>query len=236
MLDKRGSIIITLILMISVFIAVGCFGERAVEPTLDQVVFESPLLESIIREKINKQTGKITKEDMLLITELDSKLRCTSKTLWTIRDLKGLEHATNLTVLRFANNEITDLTPLAELTNLTELSLMSNKISDLTPLAELTNLTELDLGGNRITDLTPLAELTNLIELNFVINEITELTPLASLMNLTSLRLSNNNIADITPLLGLTNLAAVTLSENPLSETAKQDIEVLQERGVGVLQ
>ncbi len=250
-MSEKKPLIAALIFMIGVFILAGCFWGRAVEPTLEQVIFQYPLLESVIRENLNKQTGKITKEDMLLIIELETESRCTSKRLWAVRSLKGLEHATNLTVLRFDSDEVTDLTPLAglinltvlsfessritdlaplaELTNLTELDLGGNRITDLAPLAELTNLTELDLGDNRITDLAPLAELTNLTELCLMDNRVTDLTPLAELINLTTLWLVRNRIVDIYPVLGLPNLLIFSVRENPLSEKAKQDLEVIRE-------
>ena len=57
-----------------------------------------------------------------------------------IRDLAGLEFATNLTILNLDDNSISDISPLAGLTNLTELGLRANSISDISPLVANTGL------------------------------------------------------------------------------------------------
>ena len=62
-----------------------------------------------------------------------------------IRDLTGLEFATNLRQLFLSDNRITDLSPLGGLTNLEWLFISRNKITDLSPLGGLTNLTRLGL-------------------------------------------------------------------------------------------
>ena len=79
-----------------------------------------------------------------------------------IRDLTGLEFATNLTYLVIGYNSITDVSPLASLTNLTYLYLHNNSITDISPLASLTNLTILELSNNSISDLAPLVANTGL--------------------------------------------------------------------------
>ena len=76
----------------------------------------------------------------------------------TIRDLTGLELATNLTNLMLVENGIADVSVLSGLPNLTKLNLDNNSISDLSPLVGLTNLTELNLGNNNISDISPLVE------------------------------------------------------------------------------
>ena len=79
-----------------------------------------------------------------------------------IRDLTGLESATNLTSLSLDRNGITDVSALAGLVNLTSLSLYRNDISDISALAGLVNLTFLDLELNLVTDISALTSLTNL--------------------------------------------------------------------------
>ena len=79
-----------------------------------------------------------------------------------IKNLTGLEKATNLRMLVLEGNEITNVTPLANLTQLTWLALKRNKISDITPLANLTQLTHLGLSSNESSDITPLTGLKQL--------------------------------------------------------------------------
>ena len=79
-----------------------------------------------------------------------------------IRDLTGLDLATNLSNLVLVGNGIVDVAVLSELPNLTKLNLGDNSISDLSPLEGLTNLTELLLRNNNISDISPLVENTGL--------------------------------------------------------------------------
>ena len=81
-----------------------------------------------------------------------------------IRNLTGLEDATNLTVLDLAGNNISDISPVAGLTKLISLDLGKNSISDISAVVGLTNLTTLTLNNNSISDISPLAENTGLAE------------------------------------------------------------------------
>ena len=152
-----------------------------------------------------------------------------------IRDLTGLEFATNLTWLGLHNNNISDISPLSGLTNLTGLGLHNNNISDISPLSGLTNLTGLGLHNNNISDISPLSGLTNLRILGLMYNNITNISALSGLTNLTSLYLDGNNITDISALLGLTNLTQLWLEQNPLNAFSINDhIPAFQARGVEV--
>ncbi len=158
-----------------------------------------------------------------------------------IRDLTGLEHATNLQSLTIINHSVSDLSPIATLTNLEELVLSLNNISDLSPIANLTKLTKVTLTRNNITDASPLGGLTRLSELRLDHNPIgdnigglqslkalewlfmntiglRDLSPLAGLTNLNWLNAGNNQITDISPLRGLTNLQRLILNGNEIRD------------------
>ena len=133
-----------------------------------------------------------------------------------VKDLTGLEYATQLTRLNLSHNQISDLTPLQNLTKLTYLNLNPNQIRDITPLRNLTALTELHLANNQISDITPLGNLTNLTGLWLFDNQISDITPLENLTNLTYLRVSENSIRNITPLRNLTALTELHLANNQI--------------------
>ena len=82
-----------------------------------------------------------------------------------IRNLTGLEHATELTDLDLGRNRITNFNPLVQLQKLRKLYLWDSKISDLSVLPQLPKLEFLDLNWNRISDVSPLAGFANLKEL-----------------------------------------------------------------------
>ena len=73
-----------------------------------------------------------------------------------IRDLTGLEDATNLTGLDLLSNNISDISPVAGLTRLRWIDLTGNNISDISPASGLTRLRSLFLQDNNISDLSPL--------------------------------------------------------------------------------
>lgn len=135
-----------------------------------------------------------------------------------IKELTGLEYATNLTSLTLYGNDIVNISPLSELTNLTRLTLWDNDIVDISPLSGLTNLTSLSLWINDIVDISPVARLTNLTSLDLGSNNIVNISPVAGLANLTSLNLYNNDIVDITPLANLTNLKNLDLNVNHIPD------------------
>ena len=190
-----------------------------------------------LRTEIEKALGKtlgspITIDDMATLTSL-------AATFDDIKDLTGLEFATNLTSLNLYYNDIKDLSPLAGLTNLTSLSLRYNDITDISSLSGLTNLTSLNLEDNDITDLSPLAGLTNLTWLNLWDNRIWDISALEDLTNLESLFLGKNLILDLSPLVANTGLGDGDLIDlrisRALNETSlNTHIPALRARGITV--
>ncbi len=150
-----------------------------------------------------------TAAEMLWLTSL----RATSQ---EIRDLTGLEYATNLCTLQLTHNQIEDLEPLSGLINLRTLIPNNNQISDISPLAGLINLEHLDIHENRIEDIRALSGLVNLQLLNIHDNRISDISPLSGLHNLEFLDLQGNEIEDLSPLSGLTSLCQLALQTNQI--------------------
>ena len=187
-------------------------------------------LRAVIEAALGKAEGAtITRGEMETLTTLDISRA-------NIRNLTGLEFATNLTWLELHWGDlISDVSPLAGLTNLTHLHIDRSPITDISALAGLTNLKELSINYSSITDISALAGLTNLTELDLTVNTISDVSPLAGLTNLTELDLQGNNITDISALAGLTNLKRLYLWNNPLNVSSINDyIPALQARGVTV--
>ena len=131
-----------------------------------------------------------------------------------IRDLEGLQAATNLRKLWLRGNRIVDLTPLSGLTALEDLDLSFNEISELTPLAGLTALRTLRLQQNNVSDLDPLAGLILLEHLNLSWNKnVSDVTPLAGLTEMTVLDLYQIPLPDLEVLAGMTRLRSLHLTD-----------------------
>ena len=190
---------------------------RGVTVTFDAVSTEGvnipdPNLRTAIENALGKPSGAtITVADMERFIRYNFSNR-------NIRDLTGLEYATNLTELRLQDNNISDISPLAGLNNLELLDLNDNSISDISPLAGLNNLERLHLDYNSISNISPLSGLNNLIVLDLLGNSISDISPLSGLNNLIVLYLGGNSISDISPLSGLNNLEALYLLGNSISD------------------
>ena len=157
-------------------------------------------LAAILRDAFNLGANQdITVDDLL-------KLSHVTVINQQIRDLTGLEHATNLERLILGSNQISDIRPISGLTKLTYLYLDSNRISDIGSLSGLTNLQTLDVRGNRISDISAVSGLTNLQILDISFNRISDLTPLSQLTNITWLSVGKNPITNLRPLSNLLNL------------------------------
>ena len=140
-----------------------------------------------------------------------------------IKDLTGLEHATNLTWLALPGNAIQNLNPLAGLLNLDTLHLWSNPISDISAIANLIQLRILSFDNCRISDVTPLANLTRLTFLSLPHNQIQDVTVLVHLTQLTELYLHGNRIEDITPLANLIQLQDLLIYGNKITDFSPLD-------------
>ena len=234
---KRKIIISIFTIMLLIY---GVQGVSYSQDAPDTVIEFSDLsLAKAVRSKLRFGVGdgvdllKIPKAQLVNLTELSIRGG-------TVRDLSGLEHATNLRRLDLWGNRIVDITPLAPLTQLTHLDLggprTGNDIIDITPLAQLTQLRELNLSSNQISDITPLSQLTELTELGLGWNNLTDadITPLSQLTRLTELGLGNNQISDITPIEQLTQLTKLYLGGNqitnlnPLAQLTRLTILLLE--------
>ena len=178
-------------------------------------------LRAVIADSLGKAINDpITAVEMATLTRLDAQNK-------DIRDLTGLEHATNLTGLNLRRNQLSGAIPssLGDLTQLQILALHENQLTGSIPttLGNLTKLTYLTLHQNRLTGNIPeeLGNLTNLTtELNLSRNQLTGTIPdsLGNLTKLKKLYLFDNQLnGEIPAALGnLTNLTELHLQDNQL--------------------
>ena len=170
-----------------------------------------PNLRAVIAQQLGKSANEpITPEEM-------GKLGRFSVRSSEIRELTGLQFATNLNWLDLRENQISDISPVAPLIKLQVLWLDDNDVSDILPVKGLTELVELGFNRNRVTDLSPVAGLTKLEELHFKNNNISDIAPAERLINLKNLYFSNNNISDISPIARSTGLKGLDFSGNNVS-------------------
>jgi internalin A len=175
------------------------------------IVFTDNRLEELVRGQLGKVSGEtLTVEDMSSLTGLAGANR-------GIRELGGIEWATNLTKLRLDNNLITGLAPLGSLTGLNHLSLAGNQVSDVSALVNLKGLVSLNLSYNPITNPSLLGAAAGLSRLYLSGDAMQEIGFLTNLTSLSWLNLGENRIGDVSPLAGLTNLNYLVMSQNPVT-------------------
>ena len=185
-----------------------------------QVHIPGPNLRAAIAEALGKSiNAPITVEEMKRLKTLRVGGHGQEQSSSGIRDLTGLQFATNLTELVAWHNQISDLSPLAELISLRNLAVFFGTFSDVSPLAGLINLERLSVTDSNVSDLSPLRGLINLETLNVVgNNKVSDLSPLAGLVNLKELIFSGMDVSDISPLGRLVNLKRIVTWGNPFSD------------------
>ena len=182
----------------------GQVGEPPVVTTPDvipggQVHFPDSNLRAAVAEALGKSiNAPITVEEMEGLTgKFDLKRE-------NIRDLTGIQFATNLSLLDVAKNQIVDLSPVAGLVRLDSLSIYSNPISDFSPIKGLKNLRALELSVPPRANLSPIfgfiKGFTNLEHLRINGTSVSDLSPFSGLINLESLNFDGTSVSDLSPI------------------------------------
>ena len=169
-------------------------------------------LRTAIHQTLGKpQNAQLSQEDMLRLTNLHADRK-------GIRDLTGLEFATNLERLELRHNAISDLAPLRNLISLDNIKLEDNLIVDVSPLAKLINVGWLGLEENRITDLSPLSGLVKLDGLGIGHNPVSDISPLSGMLSLSGLDAFDTRISDLKPLAKLRKLSWIVMEGGSVSD------------------
>ena len=171
-------------------------------------------LRTAIHQTLGKpQNAQLTRADMLRLTNLHADRK-------GIRDLTGLEFATNLERLELRHNAISDLAPLRNLISLDNIKLEDNLIVDVSPLAKLINVGWLGLEENRITDLSPLSGLVKLDGLGINHNPVSDISPLSGMLSLSGLAAWDTRITDLSALAKLRKLNWMGITGGTISDVS----------------
>ncbi|MYE84045.1 MAG: hypothetical protein F4X36_19810, partial [Gammaproteobacteria bacterium] len=197
-------------------------GDNGDTDVTDIAPFRDPALRAAVVQALGKEPGApITADDLSGLTALETRPGLPGE---EIRDLTGLELATNLARLELGFHRVADLSPLAGLDRLGVLGMFGNEVTDLAPLRGLPHLRELWLTSNPLSDLSPLADVPGLTTL-FVGGHghtISEPTPLGELTSLVFLYADGVGITDLALLSGLTRLTTLSIENNPVADLSPQ--------------
>ena len=169
-------------------------------------------LRAVVAERLGKSINDpITVVEMKRLRRIDAFGR-------GIRDLTGLQHATNLSRLVIENDQVSDISPIAGLTNLRELSFEDNPVSDISPVQGLINLTWLEFDRTQVSDISPVRGLRNLDSLEFHNTEVSDLSPVRNLTSLTRLAFHDTLVSDLSSVRGLINLETLEFGDSGVSD------------------
>jgi Leucine-rich repeat (LRR) protein/formylglycine-generating enzyme required for sulfatase activity len=211
----------------------GADLSTATAPPEDAVHIPDTYLERVLRGALGNPSGRLTREDMESLTELNAQ----DQRIW---DLEGLQYCTGLTSLELSENAFTDISPLSELHQLRKLRLWGTGGAgfSLAPLSGLNGLVELhvlqptvdaierlDVLSNlthlETLSLSPvpgsLATLANMDRLQSLVitltgEEPTDLTPLGKLPALRDIQIVIGNDTDVGPLAASQSLREVAVT------------------------
>lgn len=223
------------LILVAVFLAASISVYAA-----DNVYFEDPVLEELVRKAVGKPTGVLTTKDVRTIEYLDGReygiqamqklrdfaIQTRSGTLYPLdfnehgvqflQSLKGIEHLTNLKSLVLWNCFVEDISPLAELSGLSELILIGDVPEDLGPLAGLTNLEVLGLGWTTYSDIRVLVGMAERdVPQRWTPTEVPRNTPVEDLQYM---HWGMSGRHDITPLAELTKLRCLFMGCFPFDD------------------
>ncbi|MFD0865536.1 leucine-rich repeat domain-containing protein [Tessaracoccus lubricantis] len=202
------------------------------EPTEpgDEVSFADHSLTECVRAR--------TGHDRILRSEVEAltTLKCVTGNGYTVRDLEGIQAATNLAELDIQGRRYTagalSLKPLASLSELTSINLYQVPLADLSDLNALTGLEHLLIGGPDapVTGLraSHVAEL-DLLETFMAMNAgLSDASFVAELPLLKGINLDDNQVTDVSPFAALENLTFLSLRNNPVGDWSPLDQKVAE--------
>ncbi len=211
-----------------------------------EIEFECSVLEEIVLEKLERDSGPITVTDALKVKELEQDF-----SRGNLKSLEGIQYFENLEKLTLSFRDFEDFSPLEELKNLKELNLETGKVTRDSNLKRLQQLEALRLWMVELKDYeflesmeglrsfrisqTPVSEgalesimkLTDLRSLDLWEARLQEIPQgLSRLADLEELRLGGNQITEVEALAELQELKSLSLRNNPLDNL--QGLESLQ--------
>lgn len=215
-------------LLLVLVICLSLPGQASMEQAALEVSFQDEQLEQAIKQLLQKnENATVMQKDMESLTVVDLSDR-------GIKNLQGLQYASNITHLDLSNNEIDDIGPLKTMTKIRGLDISRNQIDSIEALSSMVDMGRLKMNRNKITSIDVIKQFPRLHTFEANNNQILSIQALTTATEVTWLKMSANQITNIEPLSKLTKLYLLELANNkitnlsplkPLSKMLILDIE-----------
>ena len=134
-----------------------------------------------------------------------------------IKDLTGIEHFVNLSVLDVSNNELTFIPDLTMLTQLDELIIDSNRVDSMAPIQGITTLRNFKCDVNNLDKLPEVSGMTTLQRIFCRSNNLTEIPDLSGCSSFMHLICTFNQIDSLSDFASTPSMFRLICHNNQLS-------------------
>ncbi|MFW5800164.1 MAG: hypothetical protein ACOCV8_05035, partial [Spirochaetota bacterium] len=121
---------VPIVLVLAVLTSLLIFNN--INKEINNIIFKDPILESVIREKLQKRNKPLNINNLKIINCLDLYSK-------GIEDLDGIQHLSNIQYLNLSNNSIEDISLLSDMKYLMYLNLSNNNIKNIKPIIDMYN-------------------------------------------------------------------------------------------------
>ncbi|MGM0876412.1 MAG: fibronectin type III domain-containing protein [Bacillota bacterium] len=198
----------------------------ATEPSGELVTIPDSALKRAIKAALQLKRDEIYLSDMESLTTLDASYK-------DVKDITGLEKATNLTKVELAGNEIKDASALQALIKLEYLDLSYYQGENVQFLSSLSNLNTLILADSSLKNLAPISALPKVETLDISFTGVQDIAPLSNLTTLKDLNISYIELTTILPLQQLTSLETLSIY-GELYFQLSDEVQTLQREGLEI--
>ena len=200
-------------------------------PSEEAIVWREPKIEALVREKLAKPTGGITRSELQYFWGIELfgeshiffnafggyRMPLSPDSYNAPYNPDVIDNPDNI-IFHLDYNEVDPVLARDGNYSVGGIPYTRGSISSLADFANFPNLRHLHVYKNDLDDLSGLSELEHLTSLHLADNNIEDISGLTGLMQLYRIVLTGNRIEDITPLANLSKLGWLTLSCNDIHQ------------------
>ena len=198
------------------------YGEQTFAVTFGvPMSFSDKAFESVLREKLNKQSGEILTSELRDITSLDLQGKM-------FTSIEGIQYCKILSSLNIKDTSISDISPLTDCDNVQELFVINSPISNVQALSNMTVLKNVVFDRVPISDISPLSNNSYLKSLKLYSTNVYNLKSIKTINNLETLEIRYSNINSTEGIENLKKLEVICFEGNVSNKTEGINLDGLK--------